>query len=218
MATLPISMRPLLLPRSTTPASRRQPAMYTGCARFSVNGDANDWSAPVTRHDASVHIDLCQDAHRSRARPGRATLWFSGSKRLNWARPARTSGLRCKPLPQATPRSTGSISRNSDSAGKPYDSAADLTAVYDLAANQQQPFVVPAGTTRSLPIVAYTINKFQALLIAVDFSTAPHPASRSAQPRSRCRKPPRIPSAAGGRSRPQDPIPQLPDRVAISRR
>jgi hypothetical protein len=48
-----------------------------------------------------------------------------------------------------------------------------LTLVYDSAANQQQPFVVPAGTTKSLPIVAYTINKFQALLIAVDFSAAP---------------------------------------------
>jgi hypothetical protein len=59
------------------------------------------------------------------------------------------------------------------SGGKPYDSAPDLTLVYDLAANQQQPFVVPAGMTNQLPIVAYTLNRFQALLIAVDFSAVP---------------------------------------------
>lgn len=54
--------------------------------------------------------------------------------------------------------------------GNPWDSASDLTPIYDLAANQNQPFIVPAGAPTALPIVAYTINRFQALLIAVDFT------------------------------------------------
>ena len=78
---------------------------------------------------------------------------------------------------QASAATDASVERiyisQQDAAGKPYDSAADLTAVYDSAANQQQPFVVPAGMKRSLPIVTYTITRFQALLIAVDFSSAP---------------------------------------------
>jgi hypothetical protein len=66
-----------------------------------------------------------------------------------------------------------------DGAGKMWDSATDLTAVYDLAANAQQPFVVPAGTARQLPIVAYVINRTQPLLVAVDFSAAPASAVKA---------------------------------------
>jgi hypothetical protein len=77
---------------------------------------------------------------------------------------------------QAASGSSASIDRvyisQADASGRAYDSAADLTAVYDLAANQQQPFLVPAGTFKSLPIVAYTINKFQALIIAIDFTAS----------------------------------------------
>jgi len=66
-----------------------------------------------------------------------------------------------------------------DSSGKPYDSAADLTQVYDLAASGQ-PFVVPAGMTKLLPIIAYTINRVQPLLIAIDFSASPSSCVRAA--------------------------------------
>jgi hypothetical protein len=78
---------------------------------------------------------------------------------------------------QASPTSDASIDRvyisQVAATGKPYDSAGDLTAVYGLAADQQQPFLVPAGMTKPLPVVAYTLNQFQALIIAIDFSAAP---------------------------------------------
>ena len=77
---------------------------------------------------------------------------------------------------QAAATSDASIDRvyisQADSSGKPYDSAADLTAVYDIAA-AGQPFVVSAGMTKPLPIIAYAINRVQPLIIAIDFSAAP---------------------------------------------
>ena len=64
---------------------------------------------------------------------------------------------------QASSVSNASIDRvyvsQIDSAGKAYDSASDLTLVYDAAANQQQPFIVPAdafalGPCGSVRVVA----------------------------------------------------------------
>jgi hypothetical protein len=87
------------------------------------------------------------------------------------------SGPHVRITVQASSASDASIDRvyisQADSAGKIYDSAADLTAVYDSSTHQQQPFVVLAGETKALPIVTYEINKFQALLIAIDFSASP---------------------------------------------
>jgi hypothetical protein len=69
------------------------------------------------------------------------------------------------------------ISR-ADPAGDPYDSAADLMAVWTT------PFVIPANTSVTLPLppppnvfslgeISYSLDAKQPLLIAVDFSAAP---------------------------------------------
>jgi hypothetical protein len=136
------------------------------------SGDANDWSAPVTGTTlpfASTYAKALTDPY-----PG----WqgYTLVQRIEAAQLGVT-GAHVRITVQAAAATDASVERiyisQRDSTGKPYDSAADLTLVYDSAANQQQPFLVPAGTTRSLPIVAYTINKFQALIIAVDFSPSP---------------------------------------------
>ena len=77
---------------------------------------------------------------------------------------------------QASATNDASIDRlyisQAGSTGNSYDSAADLTAVWDLAVNQAA-FLVPAGHTRELPLVNYQNNTVQPLLISVDFSMAP---------------------------------------------
>jgi hypothetical protein len=138
-----------------------------------TSGDPTDWSAPVTGTTllpfASTYAKtLTEDS----------SLWegFTLVQRIEAAHLSAT-GPHVRISVQASSASDASIDRiyisQADSNGNPYDSAADLTLVYDSAANQQQPFVVPAGTTKSLPIVTYAINKFQALLISVDFSATP---------------------------------------------
>ena len=135
-------------------------------------GQPEDWSAPVTG------TTLPFASTYAKTLTGPAPGWEGSTlvQRIEAAHLGPT-GAHVRITVQASSASDASIDKiyisQHDSTGKPYDSAADLTAVYDSAANQQQPFVVPAGTTKSLPIVAYTINKFQALLIAVDFSAAP---------------------------------------------
>ena len=68
-----------------------------------------------------------------------------------------------------------------DPTKKPYDSAGDLTPVYDIA-TQLQPFTVLASDPDPppLPIVAYTVNQFQALIIAIDFNVDVQSAIASA--------------------------------------
>jgi hypothetical protein len=136
------------------------------------SGDPGDWSAPVTGTTQSLASAYSKTPTGSK--PGWAG--YTVVQRIESAHLAAT-GPHVRITVQAGADSDASIDRlyisQADPAGKPYDSAADLTAVYDSAANQQQPFVVPAGTTRSLPIVAYTVNRFQALLIAFDFSASP---------------------------------------------
>jgi hypothetical protein len=137
-----------------------------------ANGDANDWSAPVT----GTTLPFTSTYAKTLTVPSAPWEGYTLVQRIEAAQLGPT-GPHVRITVQASSASDTSIDRvyisQHDSAGKPYDSAADLTAVYDSTANQQQPFIVPAGTTKSLPIVAYTINKFQALLIAIDFSAAP---------------------------------------------
>jgi hypothetical protein len=137
------------------------------------NGDANDWSASVT----GTTLPFASAYAKTLTEPESGN-WqgYTLVQRIE-ATQIGATGAHVRITVQASASTDAYVERiyisQQDSAGKPYDSAADLTAVYDSAANQQQPFVVPAGTTRSLPIVTYTINRFQALLIAVDFSSTP---------------------------------------------
>ena len=137
-----------------------------------ANGDQSDWSASVT--GTTLPLATAYEKPLTEDNNG----WAGGTlvQRIEAAQLAAT-GAHVRITVQASSTSDASIDKISisqqDSTGKPYDSAADLTLIYDFAANQQQPLVVPAGTMMELPIVAYTINRFQALLIAVDFSAAP---------------------------------------------
>jgi hypothetical protein len=77
---------------------------------------------------------------------------------------------------QAAVESDASIDRvyisKASTTGNAWDSV-DRNAIYDSDANQNQPFVVPAGTKRVLPIIEYTIDQSEALLIAIDFTPGP---------------------------------------------
>jgi Fibronectin type III domain len=137
---------------------------------YDTSGEPTDWSAPVSGATLASAYAKTLTAN--------SVNWqgYTLVQRIEAAQLAAT-GPHVRISLQAGSARGASIDRMSisqvASAGKPYDSAPDLTLVYDLAANQQQPFVVPAGMIVALPIVAYTLNRFQGLLIAVDFSAAP---------------------------------------------
>jgi hypothetical protein len=137
-----------------------------------TSGDPTDWSAAVT----GTTLPFASTYAKTLTEDSSQWEGFTLVQRIEAAHLSAT-GPHVRISVQASSASDASIDKiyisQADSTGNPYDSAADLTLVYDSAANQQQPFVVPAGTTKSLPIVAYTINKVQALLIAVDFSATP---------------------------------------------
>lgn len=136
------------------------------------NGDQGLWSASVT--GTTLPLATAYEKTLTLDNPGWEGMTLV--QRIEAAHLGATA-THVRITVQASSASDASVERISisqaNSAGKPYDSAPDLTLVYDSAANQQQPLLVPAGTTTELPIVAYTINNFQALLIAVDFSSAP---------------------------------------------
>jgi hypothetical protein len=136
------------------------------------SGDPHDWSPPVTGMTLPFTSTYAKTLTEDDFNWEGHTL----VQRIEAAYLSAT-GPHVRISVQASSVSDAFIDRiyisQADSTGNPYDSAADLTLVYDSAANQQQPFVVLADTKRELPIVAYTINKLQALLIAVDFSAAP---------------------------------------------
>jgi len=105
---------------------------------------------------------------------------------------------------QAAPESGASIDRGYiskvNTMGKAWDPNNDpadparLTAIYDSGANQNQPFLVPKGETKVLPITRYTIDQSEALLIAFDFT--PGPLSGVANgPTSRVETAPDIPKS-----------------------
>jgi hypothetical protein len=137
-----------------------------------TSGDPTDWSAPVT----GTTLPFASTYAKTLTEDGSGWEGYTLVQRIEAIHLSAT-GPHVRISVQASSVSDASIDRiyisQADSTGNPYDSAADLTLVYDSAANQQQPFVVLADTKRELPIVAYTINKFQALLIAVDFAAAP---------------------------------------------
>jgi hypothetical protein len=137
---------------------------------YDTSGDPTDWSTPVngTTLTSAYAKTLTADSINWQG--------YTLVQRIESAQLIAT-GPHVRISVQAGSARAASIDRISvsqvASGGKPYDSAPDLTLVYDLAANQNQPFVVPAGMTQALPIVAYSLNRFQALLIAVDFSATP---------------------------------------------
>jgi hypothetical protein len=137
---------------------------------YDTSGEPTDWSAPVTGATLATAYAKTLTAD--------SVNWqgYTLVQRIESAQLAAT-GPHVRISVQAGSARGASVDRISisqvASGGKPYDSAPDLTLVYDLAASQNQPFVVPVGMTQALPIVAYTLDRFQALLIAVDFSAAP---------------------------------------------
>ena len=137
-----------------------------------ASGEATDWSASVS----GTTLPFVPTYAKTLTVPAPGWEGNTVVQRIE-ATSLMATGPHVRITLQASSESEASIDRvyisQAASAGKPYDSSADLTAVYDSATNQQQPFVIPAGTTKSLPIVAYTINKFQPLLIAIDFSATP---------------------------------------------
>jgi len=137
-----------------------------------TSGEATDWSASVS----GTTLPLVSTYAKTLTVPAPGWEGYTIVQRIE-ATSLTATGPHVRITLQASSESDASIDRvyvsQAASAGKPYDSSADLTVVYDSATNQQQPFVVPAGTQKSLPIVAYTINKFQPLLIAIDFSATP---------------------------------------------
>lgn len=137
------------------------------------SGDQTDWSAPVT---GTTTLPFASTYEKTLTEDNSGWEGYTLVQRIEAAHLGAT-GPHVRITVQASSASDASVDKiyisQLDPTGKPYDSATDLTLVYDSAANQQQPFVVPAGTTKELPIVAYTINMVQPLLIAVDFSAAP---------------------------------------------
>src|SRR5581483_724942 len=137
---------------------------------YDTSGEPTDWSPPVSGTTLATAYTKTLTAD--------SVNWqgYTLVQRIESAQLTAT-GPNVRISVQAGSARGASIDRISisqvASGGKPYDSAPDLTMIYDLAENQQQPFVVPAGMTRALPIAAYTLNRFQALPIAVDFSAAP---------------------------------------------
>jgi hypothetical protein len=136
------------------------------------SGEPGDWSA------ADSDTTLPVASAYAKTLPDSSTGWqgFTLVQRIEFAHLA-AAGPNVRITVQASPAGDASIDKvyisQANSAGKKYDSAPDLTAVYDLNANQGQPFVVPAGMAIPLPVAAYPFNRFQPLLIAIDFSVAP---------------------------------------------
>jgi len=136
------------------------------------SGDPADWSNSVS----ATTLPVTSAYQKALTEDSANWQGFTLVQRIEAAQLGAT-GPHVRITVQASSVSDASVNRlyisQAASTGQPYDSAPDLTQVYDFAANQQQPFVVPAGTTKQLPIVAYTINRFQALLVAIDFSATP---------------------------------------------
>jgi hypothetical protein len=85
------------------------------------------------------------------------------------------SGTQVKLTLRSSSVSDASIDRiyisQADPAGEPFDSAGDLTQVTSA------PLVIPTNTAVPIPAVNYRFDETKPLLVAVDFSAAPAPAS-----------------------------------------
>ena len=160
---------PIDAPSSPLVDTPLEPGMYDYRVRAVIgNGDEQPWSPYVpgaTRPFVAVYAKALTV---SQPNWGGYTL----VQRIEAAHLAAT-GPYVRITVQASSAGDASIDRvyisQAAPTGNPYDSAGDLTKVYDLADNQMQPFPVPAGQKEQLPFVAYTINQLQALLIAIDF-------------------------------------------------
>src|SRR5262249_27421287 len=126
---------------------------------FDMSGDPSDLSASVSGTTLPVVSTYAKTLTDSSENWQKYTL----VQRIEAAHLSAT-GPHVRITLQASPASDASIDKvyisQAAASGNLYDSAGDLTVVYDLAANQGQPFVVPAGMQKSLPIVAYAINSF----------------------------------------------------------
>jgi hypothetical protein len=136
------------------------------------NGDTSGWSASVT----GSTLSFISAYSKTLTEHNTSFEGLTVIQRINAGHLSAT-GPHVRVTVQASPVNAVSVDRiyisQVSSTGNPWDSAGDLTAIYDFTANQNQPFVVPAGMQLALPIVAYTINQFQSLLIAVDFTPGP---------------------------------------------
>lgn len=140
---------------------------------YHVGGEEGDgtiiWSAAAT--GTTLPFETAFEQALTTDGPG----WQGGTLILR-IEPARLirGGTAVRITVQAHSMTGASIDRvyisQPDPTGKPYDAAADLTAVYDNSVN---PLPVPNVGTFQLPVVNYTLVQGQPLLIAVDFSPSP---------------------------------------------
>jgi hypothetical protein len=152
---------------------------YRVCANFS-DGTQSDWSSSVfgtTLGQLAFQETLSTDED---GWEGWTLVQRIEAIRLT------ASGTQVKIIVQASSDSDASIDRiyisQPDPAGgaDPYDSAADLTAVYDPPI--PTPLVVPANTFLNLPAVQYNLDQSQPLLIAFDFSVSPGSGIKYVEP------------------------------------
>jgi hypothetical protein len=136
------------------------------------NGDTSDWSSSVP----GTTLPLVSTYSKSLTGPEAEWEGYTLVQRIEVGHLSAT-GPHVRITVQASSAGDASIDKiyisQASSSGNPWDPAGDLTAIYDSNANQNQPFPVPAGMTKPLPIVAYAINRFQALLISIDFTAGP---------------------------------------------
>jgi hypothetical protein len=133
------------------------------------DGSTTNWSARVTGTTLQFEPTFAEVLTRD------SSGWqgYTLVQRIEAVRLFR-SGTQVQITVQASSVSDTSIDRvyisQANPTGKPYDSFSDLTAVYD---SSTQPFVVPKMNSRPLPVVTYSLDHTQPLLVAVDFSPPP---------------------------------------------
>jgi hypothetical protein len=136
------------------------------------NGDTSDWSSSVT----GTTLPFTSAYSKTLTDPGDPIEGYTVVQRIEAASLSAT-GPHVRITVQASSAVPASIDKiyisQASSTGNLWDSAADLTAIYDRTANQNQALVVPAGMKLALPIIPYIINKLQPLIIAIDFTAGP---------------------------------------------
>ncbi len=135
------------------------------------DGDTSPWSPVVSGATLSVTFDTAADVGPAGDQPA---MGFCVVQRIEQVR-LDTSGTRVRIVLRGPAAGATSIDRiyvsRPTAAGDPYDSAADLTAVFDIGNPAgQSPIVIQPNAELALPVIDYALDEAQPLLIAFDLT------------------------------------------------
>ena len=136
------------------------------------NGDTSEWSASVT----GTTLPFVSAYSKTLTEHNTNFEGLTVIQRINAAHLSAT-GPHVRITVQASPVNAVSVDRiyisQVSSTGNPWDPPATSRQFTTSPHAKISRLLSPAGTQLALPIVAYTINQFQSLLIAVDFTPGP---------------------------------------------